>query len=88
MDGSKATSQIGDNSFKSRVRKHQPMVYSIHTIFHLHHLHYIYKKTKDSFFLHGVTNLLCYEVKTDGRKHFYKHDYILKKSFIFVAYLL
>ena len=67
---------------------------STNGLFHSHSIPFtpiytIYiKKTKDLFFLHGVTNLLCYEVKTDGRKHFYKHDYILKKSFIFVAYLL
>ena len=51
MDGSKATSQIGDNSFKSRVTKHQPMVYSIQTLFHLHQFTlYIYKKNKRLIF--------------------------------------
>lgn len=88
MNGSKATPQIGDNSFKSRV-----IHSSTNGLFHSHYIPFtpftLYiKKTKNSFSLHGVTNLLCYEVKTDGRKHFYKHDYILKKSFIFIAYLL
>ena len=51
MDGSKATSQIGDNSFKSRVTKHQPMVYSVQTLFHLHQFTlYIYKKKQKTYF--------------------------------------